>query len=52
LSEGGAADIAVFDELNERQRCLLGIRGGRIVWDTEGLSIPDISRAGPYSNFK
>jgi hypothetical protein len=52
LSEGSAADIALFEALNEKQRCVLGIRGGRIVWDTEGLSIPDVSRAGPYSNFK
>jgi len=52
LSEGSAADIALFEVTNERQRCVLGIRGGRIVWDTEGLSIPDVSRAGPYSNFK
>jgi predicted amidohydrolase len=52
LSEGSAADIALFEVIDERQRCVLGIRGGRIVWDTEGLSIPDVSRAGPYSNFK
>jgi dihydroorotase len=52
LSEGSAADIALFEVTNDRQRCVLGIRGGRIVWDTEGLSIPDVSRAGPYSNFK
>lgn len=52
LSEGSAADIALFEVIDERQRCVLGIRGGRIVWDSEGLSIPDVSRAGPYSNFK
>jgi dihydroorotase len=52
LSEGSTADIALFEVLNQRQRCVLGIRGGRIIWDTEGLSIPDVSRAGPYSNFK
>jgi dihydroorotase len=52
LSEGSAADMALFEVTNDRQRCVLGIRGGRIVWDTEGLSIPDVSRAGPYSNFK
>jgi hypothetical protein len=52
LSEGSAADIALFETPEGKQRCVLGIRGGRIVWDTEGLSIPDVSRAGPYSNFK
>ena len=52
LLEGMTADIGVFEVLNEKQRCVLGIRGGRIVWDTEGLSLPDVSRAGPYSNFK
>jgi dihydroorotase len=52
LSEGSAADIALFETPDGKQRCVLGIRGGRIVWDTEGLSIPDVSRAGPYSNFK
>jgi hypothetical protein len=52
LAEGMTADIALFEVLNGNQRCVLGIRGGRIVWDTEGLSIPDVSRAGPYSNFK
>jgi len=52
ITEGSTADIALFETLAERQRCVLGIRGGRIVWDSEGLSIPDVSRAGPYSNFK
>ena len=52
LLEGSTADIALFEALGQRPRCVLGIRGGRIVWDTEGLSIPDVSRAGPYSNFK
>ena len=32
--------------------CVLAIRGGRIVFDSAGLTIPDVSRAGPYSNFK
>jgi hypothetical protein len=50
--EGSTADIALFEALGQKPRCVLGIRGGRIVWDTEGLSIPDVSRAEPYSNFK
>jgi hypothetical protein len=52
LLQGMTADLALLETVNEKQRCVLGIRGGRIVWDTEGLSIPDVSRAGPYSNFK
>jgi predicted amidohydrolase len=52
LSEGSGADIALFDAPDGKRQCVLGIRGGRIVWDTEGLSITDVSRAGPYSNFK
>jgi hypothetical protein len=52
LSEGMTADIALFEMLNEGQQCVLGIWGGRIVWDTVGLSIPDVGKAGPYSNLK
>lgn len=52
LSEGGTADLALFEPAGGEQRCVLGIRSGRVVWDTEGLTIPDVSRAGPYSNFK
>jgi len=28
------------------------IRNGKIVTDDEGLTIPDATRAGPYTNFK
>ena len=54
LSEGSVADLAVLDlqQPNHRMRCVLTVRGGAIVWDSEGLSIPDVSRAGPYTNFK
>src|SRR6185436_1280990 len=52
LTEGNTADIALIEAVGGRQRCVLGIRSGRVFWDTEGLSIPDVSRAGPYSNFK
>jgi dihydroorotase len=51
-AEGGAADITLLEGVGEKQQCVLGIRGGRIFWDAEGLSIPDVIRAGPYSNFK
>lgn len=68
LNEGAVADITVLDveegkfgllnatrsRLDARRpfRCVLTVRNGVIVWDSEGLSIPDASRAGPYSNFK
>jgi dihydroorotase len=68
LSEGATADIAVLAlergrfafldsgrgklTTSERLRCVLTLRNGEIVWDTEGLSLDDWSEAGPYSNFK
>lgn len=68
LSEGSAADIAVlqleegkFAFLDsgrgkligdKRLRCVLTVKDGKVVWDTEGLSLTDWSTAGPYSNFK
>jgi predicted amidohydrolase len=68
LNEGGVADIAVFEiekgkfgfldaslkrlDATRRFRCLLTVRNGAIVWDSDGLSIPDTIRAGPYTNFK
>jgi dihydroorotase len=50
--EGAAADIAVIEIAGQERRCVLAVRGGRIVFDSAGLTIPDVSRAGPYSNFK
>jgi len=61
LSEGTVADIAVIElqhgnfprlKGDRRLRCLLTVRNGAVVWDTEGLSAPDQMKAGPYSNFK
>jgi len=68
LGEGSVADIAVlaleqgsFAFLDsghgkligdKRLRCVLTVRNGKVVWDTEGLSLTDWSNAGPYSNFK
>jgi len=68
LNEGSVADIAVFAirhgkfgfvdsglsrlDATRRFECLLTVRNGIIVWDAEGLSVPDATRAGPYSNFK
>ena len=51
-SEGGTADLALLEPAGRESRCVLGIRGGRVVFDANGLSIPDVSRAGPYTNFK
>jgi dihydroorotase len=68
LSEGGWADIAVLqvekgkfgfvdagrEKLigDRRIRCVLTVRDGKVVWDSEGLSLSDWQNAGPYSNFK
>jgi len=52
LSAGVIADLALLEFVDGERRCVVGIRAGRIVWDTEGLTVPDVSRAGPYSNFK
>lgn len=68
LSDGSVADIAVFDvkeanygfldagharlEGGPRIRNVLTVRAGKIVWDSDGLSVPDVSKAGPYTNFK
>jgi len=68
LNEGAIADIAVLEiqqgkfgfldsagtrlDGNRRFHCVLTMRNGAIVWDSEGLSIPDTIRAGPYTNFK
>jgi predicted amidohydrolase len=68
LNEGAVADVAVLEiqegkfgfldparrrmDANRRFRCVLTMRSGVIVWDSEGLSIVDTIRAGPYTNFK
>jgi dihydroorotase len=68
LTEGGIADIAVIEQQSgkfgfldsghgklvgdKKLRCVLTVRNGQVVWDTEGLSLPDAKQAGPYSNFK
>jgi dihydroorotase len=68
LNEGGVADIAVLEiqqgkfgflnsalarlDATRRFHCVLTVRNGAIVWDSEGLSIPDTTHAGPYTNFK
>jgi predicted amidohydrolase len=68
LSEGVGADVALIEVqkgtfgfldadrmklVGDRQlRCVLTIRNGVIVWDSEGLGAPDWIQAGPYSNYK
>ncbi|MCW5982349.1 MAG: amidohydrolase/deacetylase family metallohydrolase [Bryobacteraceae bacterium] len=68
LTEGGEADVAVLAldkgrfalldsghgklTADKRIRCVLTVRAGKVVWDTEGLSLTDWKEAGPYSNFK
>jgi predicted amidohydrolase len=53
LSEGAVADIALFELIGKRRlRCVLTIRNGAVVWDSEGLSAPDWIQAGQYTNFK
>ena len=68
LSEGAVADIALLEIqkgtfgfvdsghaklIGDRKlRSVLTVRAGKVVWDTEGLSLTDWSNSGPYSNFK
>jgi dihydroorotase len=68
LREGGLADIAVIEMQtgrfgfldgeqkrlrgNRRLRAVLTIRKGEVVWDSEGLSHTDWSKAGPYTNYR
>lgn len=68
LEEGGVADIAVLEvrpgefgfldsghaklTANREIRCVLTVRNGQVVWDSEGLSAADWRETGDYSNFK
>ena len=52
LSTGEPADLGLIESVGQEGRCVLAIRGGSIVFDSAGLAIPDVTRAGPYSNFK
>jgi dihydroorotase len=68
LREGSAADIALFKiqrgkfgfldssysrlDANKRVQCVVTIRDGAVVWDSEGLAAVDWIKAGPYTNFK
>ncbi len=68
LSEGAEADIAVFRLKHgefgfldsgrakmigdKKLFCVLTVRKGEIVWDTEGLAATEFTQAGPYTNFR
>ena len=68
LSEGAIADVAILELQkgkfgfldsghakligDKKLRCVLTVRNGEVVWDTEGLSSTDWMKVGPYSNFK
>jgi dihydroorotase len=68
LREGAVADIAVIEMQtgrfgflddgesplrgDRRLRAVLTIRNGQVVWDSEGLSRTDWSKAGPYTNYR
>jgi dihydroorotase len=68
LREGGLADIAVLEMQtgrfgfldaehkrlrgDRRLRAVMTIRKGDVVWDSEGLSHTDWSKAGPYTNYR
>jgi dihydroorotase len=48
LAESGIADLTLLDA----GRAILTVRSGKIITDDQGLSVPDVIRAGPYTNFK
>jgi predicted amidohydrolase len=48
LAESGIADLTLLDA----GRAVLTVRSGKIIMDDLGLSVPDVIRAGPYTNFK
>ena len=68
LDEGALADIAVFRLRegkfgfldsgrakmigDKKLFCVLTLRKGAIVWDTEGLASTEFTQAGPYTNFR
>ena len=51
VKAAGLSDSVVM--VTDREiRCVLTVRNGDVVWDTEGLSLTDWRESGPYSNFK
>jgi dihydroorotase len=68
IEVGGVADLAVLEVRpgafsyldaghakitgSKEVRCVLTVRNGVVVWDSEGLSLTHWRDAGPYSNYK
>lgn len=68
IDVGGVADLAVLElrtgafafldsghaklTAGKELRCVLTVRNGAVVWDSEGLSLTHWRDAGPYSNYK
>ena len=68
LTEGSDADVAILEMQRGRfafldvgreklmgdknLRAVVTIRAGKVLWDSEGLSVEDWKYAGPYSNYK
>jgi hypothetical protein len=48
LAEGSAADV----KLVEGGHVIMIVQDGKVITDDEGLTVPDISRAGRYSNYR
>jgi dihydroorotase len=48
LVEGSVADVRLVDA----GHVIMIVRGGKVMTDDEGLTVPDLSRAGPYSNYR
>ncbi len=48
LAEGAVADLKLLDA----GHVIMIVQGGKILTDDEGLTIPDVSRAGHYSNYR
>jgi len=48
LAEGAVADLKLVDA----GHVVMIVRSGKVITDDEGLTIPDISRAGHYSNYR
>jgi len=52
VAEGADADLSLFSVEGGWVRCALAMRGGAVLWDTDGLTTTDWIKAGPYSNFR
>jgi hypothetical protein len=48
LVAGSVADV----QLEDASHVIMIVRSGKVITDDEGLTVPDIGRAGPYSNYR